>query len=84
MTARRNIPKGSDPPLPTQLQTWVDGWAERRKSWLEKQFPTDLPNFSRKGNCGRHDHYRLVTIDGYAFTGDYTFLFYFPWLPSEP
>jgi hypothetical protein len=74
MTARSKIPKGSDPPLPIQLQAWVDGWTERRKLWRERESIITDERFSRWGYCRRRE--RLVAIDGYTLAGVYSKSFF--------
>jgi hypothetical protein len=78
MMARRYLPKGSDPPLSTQLQDWVDGWTERRKMWKQKE-STSNPQFSRRWYCGRYPDPAIVVIDGYTLNGSYVLLTKFPW-----
>jgi hypothetical protein len=70
MTTRHKIPEGSGPPLPSQLQAWVDGWIERRKSWQKKE-STWSYRALRKAECGRRDYSRSVVIDGYTLDGMY-------------
>jgi hypothetical protein len=70
MKRRSNILKGSNPPLPAELQAWVDSWIERRKSWQQKE-STCSHRGLRKAECGRRDYSRSVVIDGYTLDGVY-------------
>jgi len=53
--------RGSDPPLPEELQTWFDGWSIRRTKWYAKWNRWDRHS-RRKGACERHDYGELVSI----------------------
>jgi hypothetical protein len=77
MIARRNILKGSDPPLPAQLQIWVDGWIERSR-WQPQEPVWKYIRINRVAQCGRHDNQHLVVIDGYTLDSEYTLL-KIPW-----
>jgi hypothetical protein len=67
MRTRSKIHKGSDPPLPIQMQVWMDGWTERRGLWRERM-PGGYKKFIRFPHCGRH---RGFFIDGYTLDGVY-------------
>lgn len=60
--------RGSDPPLPEDLQTWFDGWSVRRTLWYAKWNDWDRHS-RRKGACDRHDYGELVSITGDLLQG---------------
>jgi hypothetical protein len=53
--------EGSDPPLPSELLNWFDGWSSRRRIWYAKWNKWDT-HTRRKGACERHDYSDLVSI----------------------
>ncbi|KIM32366.1 hypothetical protein M408DRAFT_326960 [Serendipita vermifera MAFF 305830] len=60
--------RGSDPPLPEELQTWFDGWSVRRTVWYAKWIDWNRHS-GRKAACDRHDYRELVSITGDLLQG---------------
>lgn len=62
--------KGSNPPLPKDLEVWFDAWGVRRSTWYNKWTTWDRRN-RRKGACDRHDYCDLVSITGDLLEGEF-------------